>query len=78
MPGIDALAPERTDSNKGFELLPNILPVIFSIVFNASSVSRSFLPKTARVQIRVTGSSVFQNTVRSSSKKQIANQNTRG
>ena len=30
IPGIDALAPERTETNNGFSVLPNFLPVIFS------------------------------------------------
>ena len=31
MPGIDALAPERTDTSSGFSLSPNFFPVISSI-----------------------------------------------
>ena len=30
IPGIDALAPERTDTNKGFSTSPNVFPVISS------------------------------------------------
>ena len=31
MPGMDARAPERTETSSGFSRSPNFLPVIFSI-----------------------------------------------
>ena len=39
MPGIDALAPERTETKQGFSLSPNLVPIIFSIFLIPSSTS---------------------------------------
>ena len=35
IPGIDALAPERTDTSNGLAGFPNCLPVILSNSFNS-------------------------------------------
>ena len=39
IPGIDALAPERTDTSSGFSRSPNFLPVISSIFVMVSRIS---------------------------------------
>ena len=39
MPGIEARAPERTDTSSGISLSPNFIPVSFSIFFIAFSTS---------------------------------------
>ena len=39
IPGIEARAPERTDSKSGFVLLPNSMPMFFSTCFMAASTS---------------------------------------
>ena len=38
IPGIDALAPERTDTKNGSFLSPNFLPASFSVIANAAMI----------------------------------------
>ena len=46
MPGIEARAPERTETSSGFATSPNVLPVISSIlarpVFTCSASSAGY------------------------------------
>ena len=44
MPGIEARAPERTDTSRGFSRSPNFLPVIFSIFSIYSMISAMISP----------------------------------
>ena len=39
MPGMEALAPERTETSRGFSRSPNFLPVIPSILVIYSMIS---------------------------------------
>jgi|GEM_PF-5808102 len=39
MPGIEARAPERTDTSNGLVASPNLAPTIFSMVASAFSTS---------------------------------------
>ena len=39
MPGMDARAPERTETSRGLWRSPNFLPVIFSIFSTYSMIS---------------------------------------
>ena len=44
IPGIEALAPERTDISNGFSLSPNFVPIIFStkwIPFSTSALIKA-------------------------------------
>jgi hypothetical protein len=39
MPGMEALAPERTENNRGFFASPNLAPMAFSVFAILSSTS---------------------------------------
>ncbi len=39
MPGMETAAPERTDTNNGLLLPPNVRPISVSTVFNAFNTS---------------------------------------
>ncbi len=47
MPGIEARAPERTDTSSGISLSPNFMPVSFSMFFIALSTSGRSISMTA-------------------------------
>ena len=38
IPGMETLAPERTETNNGFFLPPNVLPVLASMPLTASKI----------------------------------------
>ena len=39
IPGIDVLAPDRTETNRGFSSFPNFAPIAFSVCFMAFKIS---------------------------------------